>query len=855
MRWEQRQTLPYPYYREQLCHLFGKNARELGLLPDDETSQEEPASAPTSFQLDPLIPFALGRTESLLGRHPLLHQVKQRLFAGNILALTALNGLPGIGKTALAVALALDPQVQAHFSDGILWAGLGPQPNVLSLLAHWGTLLGLKPTEVENVKSSDAWKRALQAIIGSRRLLLIIDDAWSSEDALAFQIESQQCAHLLTTRLPHVAFAFAQEGAVTVPELDEADGLALLARFAPQIVQQESEKAQALVRTVGGLPLALTLMGKHLARLSFTGQPRRLHTALSQLLEVEQRLRLSLPIAPMEQPLHVFENVPLSLQASIAISDQYLSTQAHACLGSLALFPSKPNTFSEEAALTVSQQTANVLDELWDVGLLECSEPGRYTIHQTIADYAHTLGLDATAQEHLIACMLPTVQVQEQEYAALEVEINNIFAALDAAIALNMPHRLIEGVIALVPFLRVCGLYSQADRYLQHALQAANEQKDQDSEMLLLRHLAAFAELYGDYPLSETYARQGLALAQTLKDQEVESALLTILGEVAANRGEYAQAQHSHEEGLVLARQMKNSEAICTILNALGQIMGHQGRVSQSEAFCLEGLALARQDNLQEMECRLLTTLGATVAKRSNFAQSEQYCLEALALAHLLGHRELQSDLLCRLGANAGDQGKWEQAEKYFQEALVLARQIGHRVQICMALSNLGAQTAQQGNYAQAERFLQESIELARQIGSRHLPLFLLNFGDVVDQLGDYEHANACLQESVDLARHQGALWNLEAAFITWGNIHLKHQQIEAATSAFHEAIALTTGPEQDPQLNAMAHYGFAQALALRGEITEARRLGLECLTTFETLKHYQADEVRHWLDALPVEI
>jgi transcriptional regulator with XRE-family HTH domain len=39
-RWEQGQALPYPFYREQLCQLFGKDASQLGLLPD--TIQELP---------------------------------------------------------------------------------------------------------------------------------------------------------------------------------------------------------------------------------------------------------------------------------------------------------------------------------------------------------------------------------------------------------------------------------------------------------------------------------------------------------------------------------------------------------------------------------------------------------------------------------------------------------------------------------------------------------------------------------------------------------------------------------------------------------------------------------------------
>ena len=33
-RWELGLAVPYPYYREQLCALFGKNARELQILAE-----------------------------------------------------------------------------------------------------------------------------------------------------------------------------------------------------------------------------------------------------------------------------------------------------------------------------------------------------------------------------------------------------------------------------------------------------------------------------------------------------------------------------------------------------------------------------------------------------------------------------------------------------------------------------------------------------------------------------------------------------------------------------------------------------------------------------------------------------
>ena len=123
---------------------------------------------------------------------------------------------------------------------------------------------------MKNIKSRQAWSRALRTAIGSRRFLLVIDDAWTTEDAQAFQIGGPQCGYLLTTRLPQVAFAFDREGAIAVPELAKADGLALLAHFVPQLVDQDPQGAQSLVQAVGGLPLALTLVGNSLALLNFT---------------------------------------------------------------------------------------------------------------------------------------------------------------------------------------------------------------------------------------------------------------------------------------------------------------------------------------------------------------------------------------------------------------------------------------------------------------------------------------------------------------------------------------------------------------------------------------------------------
>ncbi len=489
-----------------------------------------------------------------------MQHVKERLLQSSPSTLIALNGLPGIGKTSLAVALATDQQIQAHFYDGILWTALGPHPNVLAQLARWGTLLGIEPTGVEDTTSCESWGQALRAAISHCQMLLIIDDAWSAETALAFRIGGMQCAHLLTTRMPQVAFTFAQEGAFTVPELTEADGVSLLTSFAPQLVEQNPQGALALVRKVGSLPLALTLMGKYLGSQAFTGQPRRLQAALTQLQDTQQRLHVSMPIPLKQRSSGLPGNMPISLDAAIAISDQQLNPQAHDTLCALSVFPAKPNTFSEEAALAVSQQPVEMLDTLWDAGLLESQGPRRYTLPQTIADYARTRCKGSQAPQLLVNYMLEYIQKYEQDYKALDPEINNLLAALDTADTLHMSDALVQGVIALVPFMRIRGLYAQASYYLQLALRYPTAIEDQIGCMTVLRHLAAFASLSGEYSQAEAYGQHGLTLAQDLGQIEAECDFLAILGHVAFHHTHYTLAATFYEQALQLARQWGNRD-------------------------------------------------------------------------------------------------------------------------------------------------------------------------------------------------------------------------------------------------------------------------------------------------------
>uniref|UniRef100_UPI0035E40B8C NB-ARC domain-containing protein n=1 Tax=Thermogemmatispora sp. TaxID=1968838 RepID=UPI0035E40B8C len=477
-RWERGVTKPNPYFRRKLCRLFGLTEEELDLAPalpetpqrraemageaegegrgEDGARQDEQAarrageSGPlsgaagghtTEAIVDPMIP--LPPPVRLVGRDEELQRIKGRLFAGEAVALSALNGLPGVGKTSLAVALAHDPEVRAYFCDGILWAALGPRPNMTGLLSRWGALLGLPATEVASLTSLEAWARALRTAIGPRRMLLVIDDAWRIEEALALKVGGAQCAHLLTTRFAHVATEFAVEGAAAIAELGEEDSVQLLRLLAPAAVDQEPEQVRALVRAVGGLPLALTLIGNYLRKESYTGQVRRIRAALQRLRDARVRLGLTESRGPVEGHSSLPGEPALSLQSVIAVSDEQLSPSARAALYALAVFPPKPASFSEEAALAVAACSTDDLDALVDAGLLESNGGDRYLLHQVIADYARTR-LEAQGEE---AIQAPFVRLMEYaidyaeehraDYELLERESAVIVAGLEAAYMLG----------------------------------------------------------------------------------------------------------------------------------------------------------------------------------------------------------------------------------------------------------------------------------------------------------------------------------------------------------------------------------------------------------------------------------
>ncbi|MEH2278652.1 MAG: NB-ARC domain-containing protein [Nostoc sp.] len=211
------------------------------------------------FQAPPLPTYYVNRPEYS-------QDLKARLLTDSsdvrTLVVTAIHGLGSVGKSTLATALARDQEIQAHFCDGILWATLGQQPNLLTLLSGWVQALGdynFKAT------STEAASNQLRTLLYDKAVLLVVDDAWNPEDAQVFNVGGARCQVLVTTRdaaIAHVLRASTYSLDVMTPE--QAIEL-LTKKLGRAITGAEHQSASDLAKAIGYLPLALELVAAEVA--------------------------------------------------------------------------------------------------------------------------------------------------------------------------------------------------------------------------------------------------------------------------------------------------------------------------------------------------------------------------------------------------------------------------------------------------------------------------------------------------------------------------------------------------------------------------------------------------------------
>ena len=817
-RWEHGEFLPRPYFRKTLAQVFGKAAHELGLpplLPEDAggsfpSSAHDPHTAPNLqgfLRHEFSYPPSGNHPVRLVGRETLLGQLKEQLLGGG--ARIALQGTPGIGKTALAIALIHDPDVQRRYSDGVLWAGLGQYSTVFGWLGAWASRLGFDERELAGMSLLQTRARAVMGALENRRMLLVVDDVPDPGSGLAFAVAGPNCAYLATTRMPSTATYLGGDAFTSLHELTLEESIAVLESFVPGLMELSPEDTRAVAKVSGGLPLSLTLMGRYLRSQSFNHQPGRIQRALTLLRKTTERLHLELPMPPATAAAGQRQASLLSLQEVYDMSVQQLTAPVRQALRALSVFPAKPSSFSEEAALAVVAGEPASLDALADVGLIETVSPGRYAMQRSIWDYARHTTTDALPHVRLVDFFVPFVEEHAGDYSALDVEAANLFAALGEAAARGMHKQLIRGALSIAPYLTARGLTADALLHLANARESALQTRDSAALARLEVHLGRIAELQGDLARSDQVYAEGLQAARAAGDQEAASALLAGWSETLVNYDDHSRAAQHIREGLELARALERPGRIGVLLRLQSEVTDGQGDYERAAELAQEGLTYSRQ----------------------------------------VGDWENCSALLQNLGVQAQRRGHYDEAEHYYAEGLSLARQIGHRHRIGSLLMHSGSLTLWRGNLAEADALFQQSLTFAKLTGNRQLLSAIeRSLGTVASLQGRYDEAECHLDEALRQARDIDHAGLLGEALIEDGEHWLRRELPDRASARFGEALAMAERRSAREQ-TASAQYGLARALVAQGRSSEALPLARRAAQQLRSMGHQRAQAVSRWLD------
>lgn len=874
---------------------FDRQQRALNYVADTLRRLEEEHQAtlrPLECRGPFLAPFR--SRYRVIGRETLREQIMGVLFRENRVLL---RGVPGVGKTALALSLAYDHEVLNHFPDGVLWAGLGPQANAMAQLSLWGSELGIAVSELARAVNPSERAKIVRSRIGSQRMLMIIDDAWKSDElSLLLECCGQECACIITTRTDPKLRRFPDLPEVYVGELSEQDGMTLLRSIASKAVDRYPEEARELVHLVGFLPLALILVGHQLSEKVPAEEIRRIPSLIKQLHDAQERLGILVPQMPagaypsLQQP-------GISLEAVVEVSDLALSNKSSKAFRAISTFPCKPSSFSKEAALSIANCSFEEMRPLYEYGLIEYTSQGRYSIHQVIADYAQTRSDWANSSEHkltkerFVGFFAGFVKSETENWSELDTEHTNIMAAINLAQDLQLSQEYIDISLALFPFLELKGLLGDAEKLLLQSQEAIKKSEDITSTVKCLFYRARVAHQQSSYPaatdlyesalaiaknnstldliagifahyglmkvttgdaqVGETMLQEALSIAQSLGKQRLACFILQSLGTAAYQRSDFSQAATRYQGSLEIAQLEGDQERISSLFQSLGATAFQQGDYERADFLFKQGLTIARSIGHLQRVSSLLLNLGAVSANRSDYDQSEVFAREGLDISRRIGNKQRESLLLMNLGSLLMEQGEISQSEEFLLQGLDVARKIEHSERISHILLNLGHLEHVRGRYERSEKYIEESLEIARKINQKVLITELLGSqGVLMAEQNNFSAALGRIEESLTMARELGQQWLVCTVLYQKGEVYLKLPDYTQAKNAFSASQQIA---EELASLyrTAMAQYGLARVAYSEGKFDVAKQLGSESVTKLRHIKHHRSSQVSNWLDGI----
>ena len=829
--WERGETLPQE--RERILML----AEVLRLTEAETDSLLYGADYPLTGgkKIEPAAtgkpPFqAVRDIAHFVGREGLLTDISAILLGGEMVTL---QGMGGVGKTALATRLAY--RLRPKFPDGVLWARLDTTDSMTTLSAFAGAY-GQTVSQQTDLTSRSSLVRG---ILADKRVLIILDNAETSQQVRPLLPPTTgQPAVIMTTRHDLSVSDGSKRYAIKPFSPASGHALALFSHLleAPYVNQYQADLLE-IADLLGHLPLAINIAAARLAYepdaaiADFVDQIRQQESRLDELIREDRDVRLS-----------------------FGVSYNALPAQQQAFFAALGVFGGRDFSTASVAAITQlsEREVTQRLRDLARLSLINTSLQDRYSIHPLLQDYAREKIIGSAIHERMVSYFSGYISRHAEDYDAIDLEVSNIQAALQTAHERQLIDPFLQAVNELYDYLDTRGQRDLTEHYLGLAQQNLPEYAAPGLKANLLICSGDLFIKQGRLAEADNVLQAAVDPARQTGDSRLLSRLWSGLGRTAVGQGDYTRAETAFQEGLSMTRQSENDPLLSDILGGLAQMaaFAHTDYV-RAERYLQESLAAARQIGHPTKISVALLRLGSVAYEQGDWPAAETYFQQALTQAQTIGDLQAQTNALHNLGVVTEFQGKTEEAKAHLKAGLKLARQINNRDVMVLSLTTLGQQAVDQNDFSQAEAYYQESLTLSRTMDHpANITFVLTNLGHLATLQENYEQAETYVAEGMSLARQTGQPWDMATVLIRWGELCLAQGKTAEAQTTLEQVIGMAREGGMQEML-AEALFGLARTQLAQGDSATARRTGEEGLAVFEKLGHRLQHEVRIWLAEL----
>ena len=698
------------------------------------------AKGPVPRELPGPVPQFAGRAAELADLTGMLEPASAQ--HPRTLLISAIAGMPGVGKTALATQWA--HQVADRFPDGQLHVnlrGYHPGQPMPAADALAGFLRSLGAAERDIPAGTEERAARYRSLLAGRRMLIVIDNASDAEQVRPLLPGSPSCVALVTSR-DALAGLVARDGArrLDLGPLPPADAVALLRALIGERVDAEPAATVTLAGYCARLPLALRVAAERAAAAPGVS----LADVASELADQQERLDL----------LDAAGDRLTAVRAVFSWSVRHLDDEAARAFRLLGLHPGPDIDAYAAAALTGTtlRQARWLLNRLARAHLIHPVGTGRYGMHDLLRSYAaeQAAGQDSEQERRAALTRLFDYYLATAAVAAgtlfpadpdqpapprpagpvspvttpaaalawLDAQRSALVAVAAHAADHGWPGHAI-GLAATIFRYPDVGHFADAAAMHSHARRAAARACDRSAEAAALTMLGTADAALGHLRQATSHLEQALAMCRADGDTIGEARALGNLGMAGYCRGSYQQSAMCHRKALAIYLEADDHAGQARELHALGLVALRQGRYDQAAGYLGRSLALFRDAGTASGEALVLGDLGELELRQGRYVQAADHLRRSLGLGREIGSRFCQAQALACLGISELRQGRRQQAIGHLRQSLELHRQAGNRSGQAEALNGLGEAFLAVGQTGQAGARHAAALSLAIQCGDK----------------------------------------------------------------------------------------------------------------------------------------